>query len=71
MCRDLGVPVVAEGVETEAQADRLAELGCSHVQGYLFGRPRSVAVQPADAFETILSRLYPHGVPSGVGGEDR
>jgi EAL domain-containing protein (putative c-di-GMP-specific phosphodiesterase class I) len=62
MCRDIGVPVVAEGVESEAQADLLAELGCSHVQGYLFGRPRSVAVQAGDAFETILSRLYPHGV---------
>jgi diguanylate cyclase (GGDEF)-like protein/PAS domain S-box-containing protein len=64
MCRDIGVPVVAEGVESEAQAEKLATLGCSHVQGYLFGRPRSVAVQPADAFETILSRLYPHGVHS-------
>jgi diguanylate cyclase (GGDEF)-like protein/PAS domain S-box-containing protein len=70
MCGDIGIPVVAEGVETEAQAERLAELGCSHVQGYLFGRPRSVAVHPSDAFETILSRLYPHGVPSGVGQVD-
>ena len=61
MCRDIGVPVVAEGVESEAQAERLAELGCSHVQGYLFGRPRSVAVNAGDAFETILSRLYPSG----------
>lgn len=42
MCRDLSVPVVAEGVETEAQAERLAELGCSHVQGYLFGRPQGL-----------------------------
>jgi EAL domain-containing protein (putative c-di-GMP-specific phosphodiesterase class I) len=66
MCRDIGIPVVAEGVESEAQADLLAELGCSHVQGFLFGRPRSVAVQAGDAFETILTRLYPHGVGSGV-----
>ncbi len=42
MCRDLDVPVVAEGVETEGQAERLAELGCSHVQGYLFGRPQGL-----------------------------
>jgi diguanylate cyclase (GGDEF)-like protein/PAS domain S-box-containing protein len=41
MCRDLDIPVVAEGVETEQQAERLAELGCSHGQGYLFGRPRT------------------------------
>lgn len=40
MCRDLEIPVVAEGVETNAQADRLRMLGCSHGQGYLFGRPR-------------------------------
>jgi diguanylate cyclase (GGDEF)-like protein/PAS domain S-box-containing protein len=44
MCRDLDVPVVAEGVETEGQADRLAELGCSHVQGFLFGRPTGYGV---------------------------
>jgi diguanylate cyclase (GGDEF)-like protein/PAS domain S-box-containing protein len=43
MCRDLGVPVVAEGVETEPQAELLAELGCSHVQGFLFGRPASIS----------------------------
>jgi diguanylate cyclase (GGDEF)-like protein/PAS domain S-box-containing protein len=42
MCRDLGVPVVAEGVENEGQAERLAELGCSHVQGFLFGRPQGL-----------------------------
>ena len=70
MCADIGIPVVAEGVESEDQADLLAELGCSHVQGFLFGRPRSVAVQAADAFETILSRLYPHGVNGGVHREE-
>jgi EAL domain-containing protein (putative c-di-GMP-specific phosphodiesterase class I) len=46
MCRDLDVPVVAEGVETEGQAELLAELGCSHVQGFLFGRPRGLAREP-------------------------
>jgi EAL domain-containing protein (putative c-di-GMP-specific phosphodiesterase class I) len=70
MCRDLGIPVVAEGVENEAQAELLSHLGCSHVQGYLFGRPRSVVERPSDAFETIISRLYPHGVASGVTREE-
>jgi EAL domain-containing protein (putative c-di-GMP-specific phosphodiesterase class I) len=31
--------VVAEGVETRAQADILAANGCEFAQGYLFGRP--------------------------------
>ena len=31
--------VYAEGVERAAQADVLRRLGCSHAQGYLFGRP--------------------------------
>ncbi len=39
MGRALGVNVVAEGVETEAQADRLRTLGCKLAQGYLFSRP--------------------------------
>jgi len=30
---------VAEGVETEAQRRRIAELGCDMAQGFLFGRP--------------------------------
>ncbi len=34
--RSLKLRVVAEGVETEAQRDRLIELGCDHAQGYLW-----------------------------------
>lgn len=35
----LGVSTVAEGVETQAQLDRVREEGCTEVQGYLYGRP--------------------------------
>jgi diguanylate cyclase (GGDEF)-like protein/PAS domain S-box-containing protein len=39
LARGLGVDLVAEGVETEQQRALLAEVGCQHAQGYLFGRP--------------------------------
>jgi sensor c-di-GMP phosphodiesterase-like protein len=31
--------VVAEGVETEMQREVLLDLGCDHMQGYLFSKP--------------------------------
>ena len=37
--RELGLDVVAEGVETEAQRDALVALGCRYGQGFLFARP--------------------------------
>jgi diguanylate cyclase (GGDEF)-like protein len=39
LCRNLGVPCVAEGVETAEQANIIIEVGCTFVQGYYFGRP--------------------------------
>jgi EAL domain-containing protein (putative c-di-GMP-specific phosphodiesterase class I) len=40
--RGLGMRVVAEGVETQEQADRLLALGCERGQGWLLGRPMPV-----------------------------
>ena len=40
LCDDLGMQVVAEGVETAAERDMLAELGCDLLQGYLFAKPQ-------------------------------
>jgi EAL domain-containing protein (putative c-di-GMP-specific phosphodiesterase class I) len=39
MAQSLGMQVVAEGVETEAQATQLQQLGCEYAQGYLFSKP--------------------------------
>ena len=39
MASALGLGVIAEGVESEAQADALRELGCPLAQGYHFGPP--------------------------------
>ncbi len=41
--RTLGMDVVAEGVETRAQAEVLARLGCTFLQGWLIGRPLPAA----------------------------
>jgi EAL domain-containing protein (putative c-di-GMP-specific phosphodiesterase class I) len=49
LCRSLGLLAVAEGIETEAQLDRLRRLGCPEGQGYVFARP-----MPLAAFEALL-----------------
>ncbi len=43
LAHNLGLAVVAEGVEDEATFDRLRALGCDRVQGYLLSRPRVAA----------------------------
>jgi EAL domain-containing protein (putative c-di-GMP-specific phosphodiesterase class I) len=39
LCRELGMVVVAEGVETVEERDTVQELGCDLLQGYLFAKP--------------------------------
>jgi EAL domain-containing protein (putative c-di-GMP-specific phosphodiesterase class I) len=39
LCKDMGMLVVAEGIETRAERDTLVDLGCDLFQGYLFARP--------------------------------
>ena len=43
IAQSLECDVVAEGVETEAQAGTLGDMGCRHMQGFLFARPLSPA----------------------------
>ncbi len=52
LAESLGLAVIAEGVETEAQRDLLAHLGCHAYQGYLFSRPL-----PLDDFEAYTKSM--------------
>ncbi|TAM51538.1 MAG: bifunctional diguanylate cyclase/phosphodiesterase [Paraburkholderia sp.] len=49
LAHSLGMDVVAEGVETQSQRDKLEALSCDEMQGYLLGRPLT-----AEAFGTLL-----------------
>jgi EAL domain-containing protein (putative c-di-GMP-specific phosphodiesterase class I) len=51
LARNLGMRALAEGIETDAQRRFLAELGCTHGQGYLFSRP-----VPAADITAMLTR---------------
>lgn len=42
LSQTLGIPVIAEGVETEEQSAMLCRIGCREFQGYLFGKPMAV-----------------------------
>ncbi len=70
--RALGLPIVAEGIETAAQRDRLTALGCDMGQGYLFGRA-AAADQLPSLVETInrevtdpsiIAARSPHAQPA-------
>ena len=47
LSRQLGLAVIAEGIENRGTADLLLSMGCEEGQGYFFGRP-----MPAEAFES-------------------
>ncbi|MCC2817783.1 EAL domain-containing protein [Lachnoclostridium pacaense] len=49
LARWMKLSVVAEGVETSEQLERLREVGCNYVQGYYFGKP-----MPSQQFEALL-----------------
>jgi EAL domain-containing protein (putative c-di-GMP-specific phosphodiesterase class I) len=53
LARNLGLTAVAEGIETEAVMERLAELGCDVGQGYFISRP-----QPADELTAQLGETF-------------
>ncbi|MBI4990059.1 MAG: EAL domain-containing protein [Rhodocyclales bacterium] len=53
LAHSMGLSVVAEGVETEAQRSFLVECGCDEMQGFLFSKP----LPPAELAERVLGHL--------------
>jgi EAL domain-containing protein (putative c-di-GMP-specific phosphodiesterase class I)/CheY-like chemotaxis protein len=46
LCKELGVPVIAEGVETAAERDALMKIGADLAQGHAFGEPGATFTAP-------------------------
>ena len=76
LAHGLGIGVVAEGIETARQAERLRELGCDLGQGYLFSRPvpaaataRLLAMPSSDG--AALRRLRGRAARAGGPGTQR
>ena len=59
LSRQLGLSVIAEGIENRATADLLASMGCEEGQGYFFGRP-----MPAAEFRRTLEQAGSAATPA-------
>jgi FOG: EAL domain len=53
MAKLLGLTVIAEGVETQAQAEYLKHIGCEYVQGFFFAKP-----MPVKDYEVLVKTSY-------------
>lgn len=62
LAESLGIITVAEGVETLDEIDLIRNLGCTQIQGYIFGAPRS-----ADVARDQASKTVPLDRPGGPG----
>lgn len=65
LARSMKLSVVAEGVETKEQLERLQEIGCDYVQGYYFAKP-----MPCSEFEALLKERQSAGTVCGKDKED-
>lgn len=61
LAHSLGMTVVAEGIETQSQVDKLAELGCDLGQGYLIGQ--AMAASDVTDMLAVLPRIIAQTAP--------
>ncbi len=59
--RGLGMSIVAEGIETEFEAEMMTQFGCTELQGFFFARPL-----PAEGMVEFLKSFKPRQAASGV-----
>jgi len=64
MANNLGIEVIAEGVESETQREFLEQNKCNLCQGYLFSQPL-----PVDAFENKLRQMHTYQLSTLIGRE--
>jgi EAL domain-containing protein (putative c-di-GMP-specific phosphodiesterase class I) len=55
--RDLGIEIIAEGVENRMQMERLAREGCKRMQGFYFAKPKPLSEVCADLALAQMSPL--------------
>ena len=61
LARSLGMDIIAEGIEEEAQADQLRVFGCDYGQGFLYARP-----VPARQAMALIKGIPLHGALAGA-----
>lgn len=67
MAQNLGLAVVAEGIETPEQVSLLQGMDCQSGQGYLFARPQTLDNATAESHRQVGGGPPPKRTPAGVG----
>ncbi|WP_373506151.1 putative bifunctional diguanylate cyclase/phosphodiesterase [Aestuariivirga sp.] len=67
LAQDMGMDVIAEGIETNAQAQMLRAENCGYMQGYLFGKPKAFLDVAADYVVQDLRKVVDRSIITAPG----